>query len=108
MGKLVLIKKTISAEAIQVNSPEEDARVREWLSEMFLVGIEGISQEEAVELAQAQELSPVIDAKAWFARDIGSQVVYIIPPEDFIVQFEEVSEEDIEPKPYSSPFIISE
>lgn len=95
MGKLITIQKTVTAQAVKINSPEEDALVREWLAEMFEQGIDGISPQEAVELAQSQELAPVIDAQAWFARDNGSPVVYIIPPEQFVVNFEEISEEDI-------------
>jgi hypothetical protein len=106
-GNIVTIQKTITADAVQINSPEEDAVVRSWLTEMFEQGIEGISRQEAEELSRAQELAPVIEAGAYFARDVGSVVVYIITPEEFSSAYEVQGTREAPYVPQSA-FIIKE
>jgi hypothetical protein len=95
MGKLVTVQKTITTEAVQINTPEEDAYVRAWLADMFRLSLDAITEEEAVELAQAQDLTPIVEAHGWFAKDKDSHLVYVIAPENFIDDFEEVDEIDI-------------
>lgn len=95
MTNIVTIQKTITSEAVKVDSPEADALVRQWLVEMFQVQLDGITQVEAEDLARAQVLTPIVEAGAYFARDNGDKTVFIIPPEDFASGYVEVGATEI-------------
>jgi len=97
MGKIVTIKKTTPAQAVKITTPEEEKVVRGWLADMFVAEYpDQIStREQAEELAEAQELEPVVQAGFWFARDHGSNIVYMIEPDEFEKAHEVVSSQDV-------------
>lgn len=94
-GKIVTIQKTTTTKAVQINTPEEDAEVRTWLADMFKVQIDQITQEEAEDLARAQDLSPIVGAGGWFAKDEGNPIIYIISPEDYDICYDKLDVEEI-------------
>lgn len=95
MGKIVRIQKTLQADAIKPTTPEEDAVVRIWFTEYFEAM--GLDAEDARLNAEAVDLGDVKSSHMWIARDLGSKILYFIPPASFISDFEEVDETDIEP-----------
>lgn len=97
MGKILTLQKTTRTRAIKVTSPEEEEVVRGWLADMFVTDYpEQIStREQAEELANAQELTPVIEGGFWFARDEGSVAVYMIEPDEFTKSFEVLDTKDV-------------
>lgn len=78
MGNIRVVTKTQLSEAIQINTPEEEAVVREWLSGMGVVD---------------PDLKPLQEKNFWFLRDEGSEIVYLSSAEDFEKNFKT---EDIE------------
>ncbi len=97
MGKMLTIQKTTRTHAIKITSPEEEEVVRGWLADMFVTDYpeQITNRAQAVELAEAQELTPVITAGYYFARDEGSVAVYMIEPDEFTKAFEVVDNKDI-------------
>lgn len=82
MGNIRVVRKTQLSEAIQINTPEEEAVVREWLSAMGVVDA---------------DLKPLQEKNFWFLRDEGSEIVYVSPEEDFKQTFETVDVEEFGP-----------
>lgn len=79
---ILKVRKTIISEAIQINSPEDEAQVREWLKEFL---------GEAT--AQAANLEQLKSSRVYFMRDSGSPIVYITGVGEFEKDYEEAFEE---------------
>jgi hypothetical protein len=83
MGKIINVRKVRHAEALQIDSPEDEKIVRGWLAEQY-----------GEEFAEDAEISNLIQHHAWFLRDVGSPIVYVTSAEEFPQIFEEVDPED--------------
>lgn len=97
MGTIITARKVRLAEAIQINSPEEEETVLQWIREEIETQTgEQLDENFTVDLEELKE------AHVYFMRDHGSSIVYITPPADFLSFFEEVSEEEL--KNINDPF----
>jgi hypothetical protein len=94
MGTIITVRKTQQAEAIQINSPEEEEVVRGWLSAM------GMSDHAGID--------PLKEQKFWFLKDAGSVIVYVVSAEDFAAQYEEVERENFQSGQRWNPVQLSE
>lgn len=78
---IITVRKTRLAEAIQINTPEDESIVRQWLIESGML-------DEADE-ADLEELKA---QRVYFLRDQGSPIVYLTTAEDFTTYFEQVED----------------
>lgn len=95
MGKLITARKTVLIDAVLITSDEEEKVVRGWLADLM---------DGSTETADSVDLQELIDSRTWFMRDHGSKIVYITSPADFLVNFEEVGEEEIKGEDYGFTF----
>lgn len=76
------VRKTRLAEAVQINTPQDEKTVRRWISEYA-------EDPDAGETADLEELK---SQHVYFMRDLGSPIIYITASADFLNFFEEVNE----------------
>lgn len=86
MGTIITARKVRLTEAVQINSEEEEKIVRQWIAESY-------GDEEAGKSADLEELK---SKHFYFMRDKGSNILFLMHPADFLSDYEEVSEEELE------------
>jgi len=102
MGRIVRIQKTLLADAIHMDTPEDERTIREWFAEHFEAL--GESAAEAFASAVAIDLSDLTQNDFWVARDFGTKILYFIPGDSFESNFQVISSQTIPADDDPSPF----
>jgi len=107
MGKIITVRKVRSAEAVLITSDEEEALVREWLAEYIAEFGDDFDSAAQQDFASTADLESIKENRMWVLRDEGSKMVYVVPAADFLEDYEEVNEADIEPLENDLKFLES-